>query len=97
MALQWREPQNTIKPAKTLGEMLITLALNYASPFLFMTFGSIYSMAFVVIDSEIEGLIMLPATVVVGIFLYKVNQSNGKHWKAFLEWAKTQQQQAKCN
>ncbi len=32
MALQWREPQNTIKPAKTLGEILIQLTLNYASP-----------------------------------------------------------------
>ncbi len=44
-----------------------------------------------------EGLIFLPATVVVGIALYKVNQSNGKHWKAFLEWAKAQRQQAKRN
>ena len=33
MALQWRPPQNALKAAKTLGEMLITLALNYASPF----------------------------------------------------------------
>ena len=33
MALQWRQPQNALKAAKTLGEMLITLALNYASPY----------------------------------------------------------------
>ena len=32
MALQWRQPPNALKAAKTLGEMLITLALNYASP-----------------------------------------------------------------
>jgi len=31
MALQLRKPQNTIKPAKTLGEMLILRTLNYAS------------------------------------------------------------------
>lgn len=35
MALQWREPQNTIKPAKTLGEILIQLALNYVSPLIY--------------------------------------------------------------
>ena len=33
MALQWRQPPNALKAAKTLGEMLITLALNYASPY----------------------------------------------------------------
>ncbi len=33
MALQWRESQNTLKPAKTLGKILTTLTLNYASPF----------------------------------------------------------------
>ena len=32
MALQWRQPPNALKAAKTLGETLITLALNYASP-----------------------------------------------------------------
>ena len=36
MALQWRQPPNALKAAKTLGEMLITLALNYASPFLYV-------------------------------------------------------------
>ena len=35
MALQWRQPPNALKAAKTLGEMLITLALNYASPLIF--------------------------------------------------------------
>jgi hypothetical protein len=34
MALQWRESQNTLKPAKTLGKILTTLTLNYASPFI---------------------------------------------------------------
>jgi len=33
MALQWRQPPNALKAAKTLGEMLITLALSYASPY----------------------------------------------------------------
>jgi hypothetical protein len=32
MALQWRQSSNALKAAKTLGEMLITLALSYASP-----------------------------------------------------------------
>jgi hypothetical protein len=32
MALQWRQPPNALKAAKTLGEMLTTLALSYASP-----------------------------------------------------------------
>jgi len=35
MALQWRQPPNALKAAKTLGEMLITLALNYASPIIY--------------------------------------------------------------
>jgi hypothetical protein len=34
MALQWRQPPNALKAAKTLGETLITLALNYASPYI---------------------------------------------------------------
>jgi len=34
MALQWRQPSNALKAAKTLGEMFITLALSYASPLL---------------------------------------------------------------
>jgi len=38
MALQWRQPPNALKAAKTLGEMLITLALNYASPFFYKHF-----------------------------------------------------------
>jgi hypothetical protein len=32
MALQWRQPPKALKAAKTLSEMLITLALNYDSP-----------------------------------------------------------------
>jgi len=43
MALQWREPQNTIKPAKTLGEILIQLALSYASPTINISFNDINS------------------------------------------------------
>jgi hypothetical protein len=32
MAFQWRQPPEALKAAKTLSEMLITSALNYASP-----------------------------------------------------------------
>ena len=35
MALQWRQSSNALKAAKTLGEMLTTLALSYASPLIF--------------------------------------------------------------
>ena len=34
MAIQWRQPSNALKPAKTFDEMLIISALNYASAFL---------------------------------------------------------------
>ena len=37
MALQWRKPQNALKPVKTLGEMHITVALNYASPYIYQS------------------------------------------------------------
>ena len=32
LVLQWRQPSNALKAAKTLREMFITLALSYASP-----------------------------------------------------------------
>ncbi len=37
MALQWRQPQNALKAAKTLGEMLITLALRLCQPLEFFS------------------------------------------------------------
>ena len=40
MALQWRQPPNALKAAKTLGETLITLALNYASPKILLLFAT---------------------------------------------------------
>ena len=43
MALQWRQPQNALKAAKTLSEMLITLALSYASPLNFSLTKRIFS------------------------------------------------------
>jgi hypothetical protein len=42
MALQWRQSSNALKAAKTLGEMLITLALNYASPKLYQEAGALF-------------------------------------------------------
>jgi hypothetical protein len=34
MALQWWQPPNSIKAAKTLSEILIALAFNYASTYI---------------------------------------------------------------
>ena len=54
----------------------------------FMLFASAYGL--VHIQEDIEFLIFLPATAVIGYLLYRNSRKNSRHWKKFKAWERRQ-------
>lgn len=64
------------------------IAINVVSLlfFGFMLFASAYGL--VHIEEDIEFLIFLPATAVIGYLLYRNCRKNSRHWRKFKSWAR---------